>query len=78
MKKVFVLAVVLICLVIVIVAADFRTIPHLQEAEPVKQNCVGYTIIEFDKGIDCHGDTIKLTRKNGFAEKVISSQLLVR
>lgn len=72
MKKVFVLAVVLVCLVIVIVAADFRTITNLQEAAPDKRSCVGYTIIEFDKGVDCHGDTIKLTRKNGFAEKVVS------
>lgn len=51
------------------VAADFRTLPYIT---PPKQNdCVGYTIIEFDKGIDCHGDTIKLTRKNGFAERVV-------
>ena len=70
MKKVFVLVVVLVCLVMVIVAADFRAIPHLMRAAPEKQNCVGYTIVEFDKGIDCHGDTITLTRKNGFAEKL--------
>ena len=70
MKKVFLLGVVLVCLLMIIVAADFRRIPHLLEPTLHQKSCVGYTIIEFDKGIDCHGDTIKLTRKNGFAEKL--------
>jgi hypothetical protein len=70
MKKVFLLGVVLVCLLMIIVAADFRRIPRLLEPTLNQKSCVGYTIIEFDKAIDCHGDTIKLTRKNGFAEKL--------
>jgi hypothetical protein len=71
MKKVFFLAAVLMVLVLVIVAADYRTIPHLLNTPIPQKDCAGYTIIEFDKGIDCHGDTIKLSRKNGFAERVV-------
>lgn len=63
-------AVLLLCLLMIIAAADFRTLPYLPEAPPAKTKCVGYTIIEFDKGIDCRGDTILLTRRNGYAEKV--------
>lgn len=70
MKKVFLLAVILIGLVMVMVAADFRRIPDILQGKPPQKTCMGYTIIEFDKGIDCYGDTIKLVRKNGFAEKI--------
>lgn|GEM_PF-1529307 len=66
MKKLALSVVVLVCLVAVM-GADFRTIPQLNKVK--KAPCTGYTIIEFDKGIDCHGDTIKLVRKNGFAER---------
>ena len=68
MKKVFFSALVLVCLVMTIVAADFRTIPYLFDSD--KKACTGYTIIEFDKGVDCNGDTIRLVRKNGYAERV--------
>jgi hypothetical protein len=68
MKKMFFLAVVLLGLVMIIVAADFRRIPGLLDNPPLK-DCAGYTIIEYDKGIDCHGDTIRLVRRNGFAER---------
>lgn len=70
MKKVFFLAIGLVCLVMVIVAADFRSIPHMLTSEPGKPSCKGYTIIEYDKGIDCQGDTIQLTRRNGYAERL--------
>jgi hypothetical protein len=32
---------------------------------PKKQKCLGYSIIEFGKGINCNGDTVKLVRVNG-------------
>lgn len=70
MKKVSLSIVVLVGLVMIIVAADFRSLPLLESQR--QQRCVGYTIIEFDKGIDCHGDTIRLVRKNGYAEKVVN------
>ena len=34
----------------------------------IKPRCVGYTVIEVDKGIDCNGDTIRITKRNGFYE----------
>jgi hypothetical protein len=33
--------------------------------EKPKKTCYGYTIIEFGKGIDCNGDTIRLVKING-------------
>jgi hypothetical protein len=33
-----------------------------------KKNCSGYVVIEFNKGIDCNGDTIKLMKKHGYYE----------
>lgn len=30
-----------------------------------KKPCYGYTIIEFGKGIDCDGDTVKLVKVKG-------------
>lgn len=53
---------------VVVMGADFRT--NTNTLRQSQKSCTGYTIIEFDKGIDCHGDTIKLVRKNGFAERV--------
>ena len=49
-----------------IIGADFRR--NDSSKEPVqlpKKKCLGYTIIEFGKGIDCNGDTVKLVRVNG-------------
>lgn len=70
MKKVVFAAVVMVCLVTIMVVAGFRPVPNLLDDTPRKNTCVGYTIIEFDKGVDCHGDTIPLIRRNGFAERV--------
>lgn len=69
MKKVLFSALILVCLVMIISAADFRRLPLLN-TRPL-HGCSGYTIIEFDKGVDCHGDTIKLVRTNGYAEKAL-------
>ena len=68
MKKVFLVVVVFLSLAMIVVAADFRKIPSFLQEQTPKNSCLGYTIIEFDKGIDCNGDTVTLVRKNGFAE----------
>ena len=71
MKKMFVLTIALACLIL-LGTAGFRTIPHWLGANPAHENknkCLGYTIIAFDKGIDCYGDTIGLVRRNGYAER---------
>lgn len=72
MKKVTLVVVAFVSLAMIVAAADFKQIPHLLQMETVKKSCTGYTIIEFNKGIDCYGDTVNLIRKNGFAEKALS------
>lgn len=37
-------------------------------AKVKKKSCSGYMVLEVNKGIDCNGDTIKLTKKHGFYE----------
>ncbi len=49
-------------------AADFRSIPEMLDPFPVKNNCTGYTIIEYEKAITCKGDTVRLIHKSGFAQ----------
>jgi hypothetical protein len=49
---------------------------HLESApsaKTLKKACNGYTVIEASKGIDCNGDTIKLTKVSGFYQRVPES-----
>lgn len=69
MKKVFFSALVLIFLVMIVAAADFPRLPLLDARR--SHRCGGYTIIAFDKGIDCNGDTIRLVRTHGYAERAV-------
>jgi len=41
--------------------AEEMKFPVVQE----KRSCTGYEVIEAGKGINCHGDTIKLTKRSG-------------
>lgn len=48
------------------------------EAEPQpaithQAPCQGYTIIEYGKGINCHGDTVKLVKVGGIQTLVVES-----
>ena len=75
MNKLIVTVSILLNLLL-ITAADFKSAPIVISEVPKaplqkKSNC-GYTIIEFGKGIDCHGDTIKLARVNGVQIRVDS------
>jgi hypothetical protein len=56
-----------IAILTAIIGADFRRIDSTIEQPVVvtKKKCLGYTIIEFGKGIDCNGDTVKLVKRNG-------------
>jgi hypothetical protein len=63
MKKVVLTLAVLIVLV-VLIGADIRRKETTPTTMP-KKSCYGYTIIEFGKGIDCNGDTVKLVKVNG-------------
>lgn len=37
-------------------------------AKPEPQSCKGYVVIEAGKGVDCKGDTIRLTKRHGYFE----------
>jgi hypothetical protein len=77
MKKV-VLTLSVLILVVVLLGADIRR----KDSTPIasqpqkKSNCYGYTIIEFGKGIDCNGDTVKLTKVNGGQQRWVDSQVV--
>lgn len=47
--------------------AKHNASPHTLAAfdAPQKKPCYGYTIIEFGKGVDCNGDTIRLVKVPG-------------
>lgn len=70
MKKGLIIGMVVACLVMLMMGAEFR-----QSADRENKNgsiCSGYTIIEADKGVDCHGDTVNLIKNHGFYELKIS------
>jgi hypothetical protein len=65
MKKI-ILAVGILASVAAMLGADIRRNDSSTTQQIVqKKKCIGYTIIEFGKGIDCNGDTVKLKRING-------------
>lgn len=76
MKKIFLLfGVVLIF--IVLLGADIRRKKEASAPEPAaeKKPCYGYTIIEFGKGINCDGDTVRLTKVKGGQELLRSERI---
>jgi hypothetical protein len=68
MKKILLLFSVVLTLV-VLLGADIRRDKQASALTKVeKKPCYGYTIIEFGKGIDCDGDTVRLVKVNGGQE----------
>ncbi len=65
MKKI-IIAAAIVTSVSAMLGADIRRndSPNVAVATP-KKKCIGYTIIEFGKGIDCNGDTVRLKKING-------------
>jgi hypothetical protein len=56
---------------LMVMGAEHRgSAPAKSVTKVAKKACIGYTIIEASKGIDCNGDTIKLVRTAGFYERV--------
>lgn len=53
---------------LLVMGAEHRS--SAPEKKVAKKACIGYTIIEASKGVDCNGDTIKLVRTAGFYERV--------
>lgn len=70
MKKIFLLF-GLVLMLVALFGADIRRKKEASASMTEKKACYGYTIIEFGKGIDCNGDTIKL-------EKVAGGQQIAR
>jgi hypothetical protein len=65
MKKIFLLFSIVLMLV-VLLGADIRRKKDASLMSVVgKKPCYGYTIVEFGKGIDCNGDTVKLVKVKG-------------
>ena len=70
MKKIFLLF-GLVVIFVVLIGADIRRKKEATTALAVeKKPCFGYTIIEFGKGIDCDGDTVKLTKVKGGGQEL--------
>lgn len=65
MKKIILLFSIVMMLV-VLLGTDIRRNKQVA-LKPVeeKKPCYGYTIIEFGKGINCEGDTVKLNKVYG-------------
>jgi hypothetical protein len=75
MKKIaFVLAVLIV--LVVMISANVERHPSSSTAVAVpKKPCYGYTIIEFGKGIDCDGDTVKLVKVNGGQQLMMHEEM---
>lgn len=73
MKTIFVLFGLVLTL-IVLLGADIRRNKEVAMVPaPEKLPCYGYTIIEFGKGINCHGDTVKLVKVKGGGQALVAS-----
>lgn len=71
MKKIlFLFSVVLI--LVVLLGADIRREKQAVAAVPTETMipCKGYTIIEFGKGINCDGDTVRLVKVQGGGQEL--------
>lgn len=70
MKTIFLLFGVVLTL-IVLLGADIRRDKEAAVMPAVeKLPCYGYTIIEFGKGINCHGDTVRLVKVKGGGQEL--------
>lgn len=74
MKRFIVTLAVLLCFTMMMTGADVRFLSKVKSLRETKKACVGYTIIEADKGIDCNGDTVRLQRVHGYYELVSASK----
>lgn len=73
MKKI-VVGIVLMGALLAFSGADTRSVEQTSPAIIISRKpCYGYTIIEFGKGIDCHGDTVRLVKVKGGQERLRSS-----
>ncbi|RAW01405.1 hypothetical protein [Pseudochryseolinea flava] len=64
MKKVF-LTFMMMVTILAVIGAGLHHGSVSQRPKPKKAPSCGYTIVEYGKGIDCNGDTVKLIREQG-------------
>ena len=70
MKKLLSLVAICVIFCLTMSGADFFS--RGSAAVELKLHCGGYTIVEAGKGIDCHGDTVQLVKKNGYYQLAMS------
>lgn len=63
-----VLLIIIMLSAVVLTSADYK---QTNSSTTAREFCRGYSVIEADKGIDCHGDTIKLVKVHGFFEREV-------
>jgi hypothetical protein len=75
MKRFVVTLAVLLCFTMMMTGADIRSLVKVtsHNHSTPRKDCVGYTIIEVDKGIACNGDTVVLKKVHGYYEPVTSA-----
>lgn len=65
MKSVFA-TMIIVCISFFMIGADMPA--ATTNRVEIKKHCTGYTIIEAGLALDCHGDTVKLIRRQGYYE----------
>jgi hypothetical protein len=66
MKRVLFILTSVVCIALIYVAFNAELFGPSIRTE--RKSCTGYEVIEAGKGINCYGDTIKLTKRSGFYE----------
>ena len=62
----------IILIVAMILGAGAKQFPaHTRKKS---QACVGFTVIEAGKGVNCYGDTIRLAKTNGYYSAIADSE----
>ena len=64
MKKIF-LTIWSVAMIIMLVGANVRDSEQSKPKVKKSSGC-GYRIVEFGIGVDCNGDTVRLTKSKGF------------
>ena len=67
MKRVLIILLTVVSIILVYVGTQAGGSTPVQKTL-IRKSCTGYEIIEAGIGINCYGDTIKLTKRSGFYE----------
>jgi hypothetical protein len=64
MKRILFMLSVVVCVLVLFTGFNFTKRTERKEVK----SCKGYVVIEAGKGLDCNGDTIRLTKRYGYFE----------